>query len=29
VVAKAKTWMSTQVRPEAVDGLIEKAKGLL
>jgi hypothetical protein len=29
VVAKAKTWMGTQVQPEAVDGLIEKAKGLL
>jgi hypothetical protein len=29
VVAKAKTWMGTQVNPEVVDGLIEKAKGLL
>jgi hypothetical protein len=29
VVAKAKIWMGTQVHPEAVDGLVEKAKGLL
>jgi hypothetical protein len=29
VVSKAKTWMGTQVHPEAVDDLIEKAKGLL
>jgi hypothetical protein len=29
VVAKAKNWMGTQVHPEAVDGLVKKAKGLL
>jgi hypothetical protein len=29
VVAKAMIWMGTQVHPEAVDALTEKAKGLL